>query len=65
MTPIKATDFLNHPHKLFRPRPRPVLDLREFNMAHAAPVENGHSFLTLRYDPATGALQPRKPQAAQ
>lgn len=60
MTPIKARDYLNHPNKLFRPRP--TLDLREFNMVHAAPVEDDHAILTMRYDPKTGALVPQDPK---
>ena len=60
MTPIKARDFLSHPRKLHRPRA--VLDLREFNLVHAAPVEDDHAILTMRYDPKTGGLVPIEPQ---
>lgn len=59
MTPIKSSDYLNHAKRLHRPKT--VLDLRDHNMAHAAPVENGRPILTLRFDPRSGALVPRDP----
>lgn len=59
MTPIKASDFLNNPQRLHRPKT--VLDLRDHNMVHAAPTENGRQILTLRFDPRSGALVPRDP----
>ena len=57
MTPIKSNEFLNHPRKIYKTRP--VVDLRELNLVHAAPVENDHAFLTLRFDPSSGTLVPR------
>ena len=59
MTPIKSTDFLNPAHRMHRPKT--VVDLREHNMVHAAPKENGRAILTLRFDPRTGGLVPRDP----
>ncbi len=59
MTPIKSSDYLSHPNRLHRPKT--VLDPREYNMAHAAPVEDGRQILTLRFDPRSGALVPRDP----
>ena len=60
MTPIKLNEYLNHPAKIHRSKA--VIDLREINMVHAAPVENDHALLTLRYDPRTGALVPQDPK---
>ena len=59
MTPIKSTDYLNKANRLHRPKT--VVDLREHNMVHAAPKENGRQILTLRFDPRSGALVPRDP----
>lgn len=59
MTPIKASDYLKHSGKLAHVSP--VVDLRELNLAHAAPVENGTPFLTMRYDLGTGGLHPSGP----
>ena len=60
MTPIKATEYLNHPNRIYRQKA--VVDLRDLNMVHAAPVENDHAFLTLRFDTQTGALVPMDPK---
>ena len=57
MTPTTASTYLNHPKRLAR-TPE-IVDLRDFNMVHAAPVENDQALLTLRYDPRTGGLFPR------
>ena len=59
MTPIKSTDYLNHTQRMHRPKT--VLDLREYNMVHAAPTVDGRPILTLRFDPQSGALVPRDP----
>ena len=61
MNSITASDYLKHPAKLARGSP--VMDLRDLNMAHAAPVEDGAPFLTMRYDPGTGALHPSSAEA--
>ena len=59
MTPIKSTEYLNHPNRLTRPCT--VVDLRDLNMVHAAPIENDRPVLMMRFDPKSGALVPRDP----
>ncbi len=57
MKPIKASELKARQNS--KRLKRPVLDLREFNMVHAAPVENGRPIITLRYDPVEQALVPK------
>ena len=58
MTPIKSNQFLNHPKRIHRANP--VVDLRDYNMVHAAPIENDHVILTLGFDPSSGTLVPKE-----
>lgn len=62
MTPIKASTYLGHANRLAHVCP--LIDLRQLNLVHAAPVENDHALLTLRYDPNCGVLQPMAPEKA-
>ncbi|MCP5075965.1 MAG: hypothetical protein GY947_22070 [Rhodobacteraceae bacterium] len=56
MTPIKFADYLKKQNSAVK-APQ-MVDLREFNLVKAAPVENGRPVLTLRFDTETGTLKP-------
>jgi hypothetical protein len=55
MTPIKLTDFLSETAPKAN---NGAIDLIELGLYHAAPVEDGHPVLALRFDPQTGCLVP-------
>ena len=55
MKPIKLNEFLADTASK---NPRPAMNLTEFGLFHAAPVEDEQAFLHLRFDQRTGTLMP-------